>query len=686
MVAGIKRWFKIIDRSKAEKTNCLLKIENLMTTEAFGTQLLALPHIFENRLFTIPDYQRGYAWEKKQVEELLKDIDHLMNDGVALRHYTGTLVISQPDGINEGEFHVVDGQQRLTTLVTLMRVLSEHLSEDERPAFAALYLRRGDVGSDRAVLRLNSDTHQFYERVVLGDGNIANEPATMEAHERLLESRKLIGKWLVERLDTGVAVSDIRNAIESELGFLVYAPKEDAETGIMFEVINNRGKPLSELEKVKNYLIYCCVKLSATTLRSSIDADWSGILRNLNTAKKTSLSDEGAFLRYCVAVHFKLNKTDSQYGYDELKKMMAIDLAMKDSESKKLAILRIAGFVCFLKTAALWYARLYGRQHEGLDPKLGPILDHLRAQEQQASIMPLFLALVIKLQGEGDRLILLLQLLEILNFRVYMARNMTRRNDTGQGDLYYYASRYYHNELLAEFLDEERRLGKQSIESQEDALEYCLVEFVLTHAADERFKNSFVLEQESPEDFYHWGGLRYFLMNYEAKLQPNKTIPIEKILLSRKDGKSADYLSVEHLWALENRNQAGENNRKVDEFEKRRLGNFVLLELRLNIQGSKEGLELKLPKYVKGFDGEPRTDLEHVHKMARDAGSLLVKIAQKTRSKNYFWEFYRDLNSLQETRYVNFAKDRWSIKQFLGYRQLVKDVMVANADENENEY
>ena len=653
-----------------------------MTAKDFGAQLLTVPEIFENRLFTVPDFQRAYAWEKKQVEELLKDIDHLMNDGVALRHYTGTLVLSRPGTVDEGEFHVVDGQQRLTTLVILMRMMSEHIAATDRLMFDALYLRRGAVGSDRAVLRLNSDTRMFFERVVLGDGNTANEPATLEAHERLLEARKLIGKWLAERLDTGVEVSDIRNAIETELGFLVYAPKEDAETGIMFEVINNRGKALSELEKVKNYLIYCCVKLSATTLRSSIDTDWSEILRLLNTAKKTSPSDEGAFLRYCVAVHFKLNKTDSQYGYDELKKLIAIDVAMKDGISKQFAIERVAEFVRFLKTAALWYARLYGRRHEGLDPRLSAILSQIRAQEQHASIMPLFLALVIKQQGQSDRSISLLNLLEILNFRVYMARKMTARNDTGQGDLYWYASRYYHDELVAEIDDGDKKLGRKIIESQEDALEYRLVQFILWHSADDRFRNSFFLEPESPDDFFGWGGLRYFLMNYEAKLQPNKTISIEKILLSRKEGRSADYLSVEHLWALENRNQEGENNRKVDAFEKRRLGNFVLLELRLNIQGSKDSLELKLPRYLNGFDDEPPTDLAQVRKMAVNAKNLISEFAGETRSKNYFLRFHQELNSLQEMRYVAFAKERWSIKKFLGYEQLVR-VAAANSDEDE---
>jgi len=652
-----------------------------MSLEPFGAQLLALPNIFKNRFFTIPDYQRGYAWEKKQVEELLKDIDHLMNDKVAFRHYTGTLVLSRSEAISAGEFYVVDGQQRLTTLVTLMRMMCEHLPEADRPAFTSCYLRRGEKGSERSVLRLNADTRLFFERVVLGDGKTINEPAKLEAHERLLESRKLIGKWLSERMSSGVLISSIRNVIETKLGFLVYAPKEDAETGIMFEVINNRGKPLSELEKVKNYLIYCCVKLSAKSLRSSIDEDWSAILRNLNDAKKTSTLDEGAFLRYCVAVHFKLSKSDSQYGYDELKKLMVIDSAMRDDKSIQATVKEIGAFVIFLKAASLWYARLYGQQQKGLDPNLVQIMSQLRAQKQHASIMPLFLALVIKPREREEDLIRLLRLLEILNFRVYMARNMTKRNDTGQANLYYYAAQYFHDELLADLTDEEKKLKERSIESQENALEYRLVQFVLLHATDGRFKDSFVLEEGSPDNFYHWGGLSYFLMNYEVHLQPNKTIPVEKILLSRKEGKSADYLSVEHLWATQNRNLDGENNRKIDEFEKRRLGNFVLLELRLNIQGSADSLDLKLPRYLDGFDENPPTDLAQVRKMARDDNNVAKEISGWTRSKKFFLERYRRLNDLQEKRFVAFAEKRWSVKDCLGYKKLQREAL-ADASED----
>lgn len=641
----------------------------------FGAQLLNLPTIFSGNFFTIPDYQRGYAWDKKQVEDLLKDLDHLMNDGVALQHYTGTLVLSRSQNDDTLEFHVVDGQQRLTTLVIFMRSLWERLPTDQQTSFEALYLRRGDFGNERSVLRLNSDTRIFFDRVILADGNTDSCLVTLEAHQRMLDARSVIEKWLDEKIASGVDLAQIKTTLESELGFLVYAPKEDAETGIMFEVINNRGKPLSELEKVKNYLIYCCVKLSALSLRNLIDLDWSEILQALNAAKKTSSGDEGAFLRYCMVVHFQLNKTDSQYGYDELKKRINLDVSLVDPEKKKKTIKQIADFVDFMKTAAFWYRRLYEPQHSGLEPALADILVRIRAQGRHASIMPIFLALVITLKGNDERLLKLLNLLEILNFRVYMARNMTARNDTGQGDLYWFAARYFHGKLLKEIAVEDRKIGKDILATEEDVLEWYLLRFIHWYASDERFKNSFFLDGESPDDFYKWRGLRYFLMNYEAKLQPKKTIQIDKILLGVKDKKTADYLSVEHLWATENRSGEGENNRKQDKFERRRLGNFVLLELRLNIQGYSDDLEVKIPRYLNGIAEEPPSDLQQVRRMTRDAKAVLADLEGRQKRVNFFYDFHRNLNDQQEKRYVEFAESRWSLKGFIGYKKILKETV-----------
>ena len=641
-----------------------------MTINAFGAQLLTLPQIFENRLFTIPDFQRSYAWDDDQVKDLLKDIDYLMDDGTLRRHYTGTLVLSSADGPDGSEFLVVDGQQRLTTLVTVLRLLADHLPDGDRSAFDALYLRRGDLGADRAVLRLNSDTRLFFERVVIADGEIASEAPTLEAHARLFGARSVIQSWMGARIDAGTSVQQLRATLENELGFLVYAPAEDAETGIMFEVINNRGKKLSELEKVKNYLIYCCVKLSAPSLRADIEQDWSQILRHLNVARKTQASDEGAFLRYCLVVYFKLNKADNQSGYDELKKRFALESAGKDVDRRNAIIADMKAFVLFMKSAALWFARLYGQQHQGLDRPLIDLLEQSRGQDRQASIMPLFLALVIKHDGHGQPMLRLLEIVEKLNFRVYMARNIMRRNDSKQADLYAFAADYYHGELLEVVLLDKSLPPRVEITDEDHALEYRLVEFIVSFALDAKLEQSLRLEPGSNDNFYSWGGLRYFLMSYEQHLQPKKTIQIDKISMARSEGKPADYLSVEHRWALEYRNGAGENDRDVDDFERRRLGNFVLLELRLNIQGSDGSLEDKNTKYIDGKGEEPPTDLQQVRKMFKETRQALKDLEGLNRSKNYHLKLNRQINDRVEELLSAFALKRWSLKDYLGYKQL----------------
>jgi hypothetical protein len=660
-----------------------MSISIQMTAQAFGAQLLSLQQIFEGRLFTIPDYQRGYAWDEKQVQELLNDIDHLLSNKASHRHYTGTLVLSRPLGADENEYHVVDGQQRLTTLVTLLSTIAPAVEDENRAVFVATYLRRGEPGSDRSVLKLNSDTRLFYERAVLGNDAPQNQAITHQAHERLFQSKKIITAWLSSRMSSGLLVQDLRNTVESELGFLVYAPKEDAETGIMFEVINNRGKPLSELEKVKNYLIYCCVKVSALSLRADIDRDWSTVLRHLNTAKKNSAGDEGAFLRYCMIVHFGLNKTDSQYGYDILKARLGIDDAIRDPLKKSELIEKIADFVRFIVAAALWYARLYGAQTEGLRAPLKEVLDQLRGQGRHASIMPLFLALVIKSDGEGESLIRQLKLLEIVNFRVYMARKITQRNDSGQGELYAYAAAYFQRRLLEWVPQEHQNAKRDAITDEDRALEYCLVGFVIKYAPDILFEKSFQLEAGSSDDFYAWGGLRYFLMSYEQRLHDHKTTRIDRIGATRIDGGSSDYLSVEHLWATDYRTGDGENNRAIDGFEKRRLGNFVLLELRLNIQGSNESIEDKIHRYRFGMEGKAATDLEHVREAARTAKKVLESMSEWKRSKNYYLDLHRDINSMQEGRYTKFALDRWAVKGYAGFKAISKAVAIEMETEEE---
>lgn len=652
-----------------------------MLSKDFGFKLLTVPEVFSGHYFQVPDYQRSYSWGKKQVQDLLDDIRHLIKDPNAVRHFTGTLVLSRPDGKADDEYHVVDGQQRLTTLSILLHTLRDHLDEQDQQAFTQTYLLRGEVGNQRPVLTLNSQTHGFYEKAILEGKGVQDVPATMDAHDRLRDARDTCKRWIKALEAEGSSGKDLRQVIESKLGFLVYAPKEDAETGIMFEVINNRGKALSELEKVKNYLIYCCAKLGAKSLRADVDRSWSEILANLNKAKKVSAGEEGAFLRYALITKLGLSKSDSQNGYESLKKEIDIDTALTKSERKERSIKLISDLLEFIRVSSLWYARLYGRVHDGVPPQLIPVLDQIRAQARHASIMPLFLALVIRLNNDPARLERLLRLLEVVNFRVYMARGIIKRNDSHQAEIYGYAADYFAGKMCSFVKREYPDTNQRYLGSEEDALEYMMVWFGVEHATDQAFTHSFVLEKTDQDDFFEWRGLRYFLMNYEAYLQPNKTIPIDKILTSRSDGKSADYYSVEHLWATKNY-AGGDNNRPDDKFQKRRLGNFALLELRLNIQGSDDDLDIKIPRYLNGAGTEPASDLQQVRLLNRDFTEAKKAVSHwQRRGKGYYTALYEELNNIRERNMSQFAARRWSLEQFLGYEELIVEYQVEAAEE-----
>ena len=85
-----------------------------------SNSIVSLNNLFFGRVFRVPDHQRGYSWEPRQVREFLEDLELL---GSSRYHYTGTVVlheVSESNQIDElGNVHVpvdvVDGQRRRAT-------------------------------------------------------------------------------------------------------------------------------------------------------------------------------------------------------------------------------------------------------------------------------------------------------------------------------------------------------------------------------------------------------------------------------------------------------------------------------------------------------------------------------------------------------------------------------------------
>ena len=142
----------------------------------------SVQQIFADKLLKIPDYQRGYAWEKKHCEDLIEDLEVLLK---AQEHYFGTLVlhfdknrghIIDEEGNTLKIYDVVDGQQRLTTLIILLHCISQELRNNlNKRTFAdgikKNYIKIVDMeNQEKARLTLNEDCHEFFVKKVLSDG------------------------------------------------------------------------------------------------------------------------------------------------------------------------------------------------------------------------------------------------------------------------------------------------------------------------------------------------------------------------------------------------------------------------------------------------------------------------------------------------------------------------------------
>ncbi|MGH3220519.1 MAG: DUF262 domain-containing protein, partial [Streptosporangiaceae bacterium] len=149
-----------------------------------------------DRLLEVPDYQRPYAWERKQLEDLWEDLDLMGPKG---QHYYGTLVLREiPDdegvtrtsqdesGLTLRHCEVVDGQQRLTTCAVLLdrvrrRLIGLAQSGLDGASAMVENLRRsyGIVTIDKASvprLRLGTDLNDYWVNVVLGTEVYAGGP------------------------------------------------------------------------------------------------------------------------------------------------------------------------------------------------------------------------------------------------------------------------------------------------------------------------------------------------------------------------------------------------------------------------------------------------------------------------------------------------------------------------------
>jgi len=134
---------------------------------------LTFSELLNNRLFRIPNFQRPYSWESKQRKDLFGDIVNAFNKNT--EHFMATIVCvktTEKERIGSDElviFEVVDGQQRLTTLIILLKAI-QSIGLDKRKTDEARESDRllNDLlirGSRQLILlQTNHDEAKVFER------------------------------------------------------------------------------------------------------------------------------------------------------------------------------------------------------------------------------------------------------------------------------------------------------------------------------------------------------------------------------------------------------------------------------------------------------------------------------------------------------------------------------------------
>lgn len=210
--------------------------------------------------FTIPAYQRPYAWETTQVEELLTDLAQAMgpesrSDGF---YFLGSIVLVKTHGSSDSR--VVDGQQRLTTLTILFSVIRDLTESAEKQANRERYVKQvanDDEGIPEALrLQLRQKDQAFFEKHVQTRGATDSLPSTdgqSGAKARIIENASIIRARLQE-MGEDKRSELLRFLLQSCYLVVVEVPTQTAARRI-FTVLNARGMDLSATDILKADLL-----------------------------------------------------------------------------------------------------------------------------------------------------------------------------------------------------------------------------------------------------------------------------------------------------------------------------------------------------------------------------------------------------------------------------------------------
>lgn len=205
-----------------------------MNNNQMTAELLTISELFGGETaYTVPVYQRNYAWKVEQIEQLINDVQDATSDNET-GYFLGNLVVTKYEGTNE--FEVIDGQQRLTTLYLLLTFLEGN----------------GSVPFSGHKEKLH---YQSRRKASTALRHLASEaPLRSESEDGgIHEAFNIIGQFFKQhkKIDRNKFADFLRTSVTVVRASL--PPKTDLNR--YFEIMNTRGEQLKQVDIVKARLM-----------------------------------------------------------------------------------------------------------------------------------------------------------------------------------------------------------------------------------------------------------------------------------------------------------------------------------------------------------------------------------------------------------------------------------------------
>ena len=297
------------------------------------SKTMAVSDILRSGTFEVPWHQREFDWEDIHVEQFWNDMQESMEKGEE-DYFVGSIVLTREE---DRQFSIQDGQQRLTTYSMMIAVLRTKLPEryenDAQRITRSIPQNRIPTGREDTRIRHQEHERSKYSAVIDGERPHPNGKLTKACnllHEKADDMITQHGLEEVEKL--------FNYLVESVIAIRVINKPENATQ--IFESLNDRGKRLSQVDLIRNYL-YSFLKGTRGDLQEEVH-------RNLETMRREAghRSEKRLELYVRCALQCRYDPIRKNHLYQDSKE--AIEKAVKNQNDDEAlqTVAEITRYLC----------------------------------------------------------------------------------------------------------------------------------------------------------------------------------------------------------------------------------------------------------------------------------------------------------------------------------------------------